>query len=632
LTALGPVSGNSKLGRNDPCHCGSGRKFKQCCLRAADQAQLHARAKSSYDEGNGHFAQSRYAEAERCFRSAIVLRPDFAQAHVNLGNCLLDQGKSEPALASFRRALELQPEATGLYMNVGLALHALQRFDEAISSYRRCLSGQNGDAQVYCNLAAAQKDAQLLDDAIASYRSAMAKDPAMVVPHHHIGNILVEQGLLYEGIASFQQLLTAFPHAHATLSSVIFTMLYSDRNERSRIAEAARLFTERFEVPLRAQADAHANVRDPQRRLKVGYVSGDFRDHSVAFFIEPIFEHHDRSQVEVFAYYTLVRKDATTARLREAADHWRECIDLSDAAMAAQIRSDGIDILVDLSGHTDGNRLLVFARKPAPVQVSWIGSPVVSGLKSIEYFLTDAQASPLEAAQSAGVGLAEEGLVRLPEVFSVYRPPQAPPVQPTPALASGQVTLGSFNKFAKMSDRSVALWSRLLGARPGFTLLLKDAAYSDAEVRERTFARFAAHGVAPGRLRLVGRLAEKTAHLAMYGDVDIALDTYPYCGVTTTCEALWMGVPVVSLVGDAFVSRMGATLLHAIGQPQWAVADEDAFVARVLELAADLGRLNDLRLGLRAQMDGSALRQEAVFTRHLEDTYRRLWHDWCART
>ena len=611
-----------RLGRNDPCSCGSGRKYKQCCLKASDQAQAQARAKASYEDGNAHFAQGRYADAERCFRAAIVGWPDFAQAHVNLGNSLLDQGRGEAALACFRRALELQPDAKGLCMNIGLALHALSRFDEAISSYRAGLTGQPADAQVYCNLGAAQKDAQRLDEAIASFRAALATDPGIAVAHHHIGNLLVEKGDMAGAIASFEKILAAYPLAHATLSSMLFTMLYSDHYGPDAIAALGRQFSERFETPLQAKLLPHANARDPQRRLKVGYVSGDFRDHSVAFFIEPVFEHHDRAQVEVYAYYTLVRQDQTTARLRATADHWRECVDLSDAALAEQIRADGIDILVDLSGHTDGNRLLAFARKPAPVQVSWIGSPVVSGLQAIDYFLTDAVASPVAASDDGG-------LVRLPEVFSVYRPPQAPAVQPTPALAKGYVTLGSFNKFAKMSDRAVALWSRLLVAQPTYRLLLKDVAYADAEVRAGTLARFAAHGVAPERVRMVGRTADKAEHLAMYGEVDVALDTYPYCGVTTTCEALWMGVPVLSLVGEAFVSRMGATLLNALGHPEWAMGDEAAFLAGVPTLAADVAALNDLRLGLREHMRASPLCQEAAFTRALEGVYRGMWRKWC---
>jgi len=614
--------GDMRLGRNDPCACGSGRKYKQCCLKAADQAQQRTRAQASYEEGNALFSQGHFAQAELCFRAAIVCRPDFAQAHVNLGNSLLDQGRGEAALASFRRALELQPDAKGLYMNIGLALHALRRFDEAIASYRLGLMGWAGDAQVYCNLGAAQQGAELLDDALASFRAAVAINPAMSPAYHHIGNLLVEKGDIAGAIAAYEQTLSIEPRANATLSSLLFALLYSDRHGHELITALGRLYAERFEAPMRPLLRPHANTRDPQRRLKLGYVSGDFRDHSVAFFIEPVFEHHDRAQVEVYAYYTVARQDEMTARLRVAADHWRACADLSEAALAEQIRADGIDILVDLSGHTYANRLLAFARKPAPVQVSWIGSPVVSGLQAIDYFLTDAVASPVAASD-------DSGLVRLPEVFSVYRPPQAPAVQPTPALAKGYVTLGSFNKFAKMSDRAVALWSRLLVAQPTYRLLLKDVAYADAEVRAGTLARFAAHGVAPERVRMVGRTADKAEHLAMYGEVDIALDTYPYCGVTTTCEALWMGVPVVSLVGEAFVSRMGATLLNALGHPEWAMGDEAAFLAGVPTLAADVAALNDLRLGLREHMRASPLCQEAAFTRALEGVYRGMWRKWC---
>ena len=641
-TPLGSVAGqrrpaDARPGRNDPCSCGSGRKYKHCCLNAGVQthaAQRQVQAKANYEQGNMFFAKGRFREAEQHFRSAIALQPDFVQAHVNLGNSLLDQGRSEQALASFQHAVALQPAARSLYMNVGLALHALLRYDEAIESYRKGLSGELLDAQIYCNLGAAQQSAERNEDALESFRSAIAIYPKMSPAYHHIGNILVEKGDVEGAVEAYQSALAIDPRAHATLSSMMFAMLYTDRHGSSERAELRRIYAQSFEVPALPLVLPHANARDLERRLKVGYVSGDFRDHSVAFFVEPVLEHHDRSQVEVYAYYTNVRKDEVTARLRSVVDHWRDCIEMSDDAMVAAIRADGIDILVDLSGHTYGNRLLAFARKPAPVQVSWVGCPMASGLQAIDYFLTDEQATPVGAPQHA-VDVARsgnaDGLVRLPGGFSVYRPPEAPPLQDAPALASGRITLGSFNKFAKMSDRAVALWSRLLQREPGFTLLLKDVSFSDADVCARTRARFAAHGVNPARVRLVGRTEKKSDHLAMYGEVDIALDTFPYCGVTTTCEALWMGVPVVSLVGQDFVSRMGASLLDAVGQPHWAAHDEDSYIARVRELAADVPRLNAVRHGLRDQMERSPLRQEVTFTRTLEAAYRRMWRNWCAR-
>jgi predicted O-linked N-acetylglucosamine transferase (SPINDLY family) len=621
----------ARPGRNEPCTCGSGRKFKHCCLNVPGQQPLQEQAKASYELGNRLFAQGRFAEAERCFRSAIATRPNFVQAHVNLGNSLLDQGQSEAALASFRRALALEPAAKSLNMNIGLALHALRRFDEAIESYRRGLTGHLMDAQIYCNLGAAHQSAERNDDALASFRAAIAMYPDMSPAYHHIGNILVEKGDVEGALDAYRRTMAIDARAHATLSSMMFAMLYSDRHGSAERAQMRRVYAQSYETPLMHMALPHANSPEPDRRLKVGYVSGDFRDHSVAFFVEPVLEHHDRTQVEVFAYYTNVRKDEVTARLRAAVDHWRDCIEMSDEALCERVRADGIDVLVDLAGHTYGNRLLAFARKPAPVQLSWVGCPMASGLRAIDYFLTDERASPSGAPHLARdvAALDGDGLVRLPEVFSVYRPPEAPPVQATPALAAGRVTLGSFNKFAKMSDRTVALWSRLLQQEPGFSLLLKDVSYTDAGVREATLARFAAHGVDPARLRLVGRTAEKSAHLAMYAEVDVALDTYPYCGVTTSCEALWMGVPVVSLVGEDFVSRMGATLLHAVGHPQWAVADEDAYIACVRDLAADVARLNAVRLALRSQMQSSALCQEAAFTRNLENAYRQMWRTWC---
>jgi predicted O-linked N-acetylglucosamine transferase (SPINDLY family) len=313
------------------------------------------------------------------------------------------------------------------------------------------------------------------------------------------------------------------------------------------------------------------------------------------------------------------------------ADHWLDCAALSDQQLADRIRADGIDLLVDLSGHTAGNRLLRFARKPAPVQLSWIGYPVATGLRQIDYWLTDQRASPPDAESVSLAGDDTELLYRLPGIFCCYRPPNgAPYPERAGAPDARAVTLGSFNNAAKISDSVVRLWSRLLLAQPSFRLLLKDASYADAGACGRMIARFGAHGVDQERLMLLARVPSDAGHLGLYRRVDIALDTFPYCGVTTTCEALWMGVPVVSLAGRTFVSRMGLTLLSAVGHPEWVAMREGDYIGNVLALAADPAQRGALRLGLRAQMQASPLMDEVGFTRELETAYRAMWRRWCS--
>jgi predicted O-linked N-acetylglucosamine transferase (SPINDLY family) len=359
----------------------------------------------------------------------------------------------------------------------------------------------------------------------------------------------------------------------------------------------------------------------------VGYVSPDFRDHSVAYFIEPVLAHHDARQFEIFAYHTAATTDAVTARMRATVPGWRDCMRDTDVQLAERIRDDGIDVLVDLAGHTANHRLLTFARKPAPVQASWIGYPSTTGVPQIDYRITDPVASPPVAGGDGD----SEAFFRLSVAFSCYRPPEGiPRTEPVQDSAEEVITLGSFNTLAKMSDTTIRLWSAVLRKRKNFALLLKDKAFCDASTRARLLERFSEQGVDPSRIRLLARSRTTRDHLAQYSAIDIALDTYPYCGVTTTCEALWMGVPVISLAGDDFASRMGASLLSAAGQDQWVARDPDDFARIVLEVADAPAARARWRRELRTMIDASQLRDEAGVTCAVESAYRTMWQSWCA--
>jgi protein O-GlcNAc transferase len=590
-----------KPGRNEPCPCGSGRKYKQCCLTSPPAGR--------HDRGQ-HQGE--------------------VEAHVRLGNTLQDQGRFEEALRCFRRALQLRPAFVELHLNIGLSQQRLGQTEQAIASYRLALAQPRVAVQAHCNLGAVLREAGRLDESVSSFRAAVALDQNCAEALHGLGAALLAQGRVAEAIVILRRTLALDPSLSGVHSALLLALQYSDIETPPEVRREHRRFADRFEAPL-TPSIAHTNVPDPERRLRIGYVSADFRNHSVAFFVEPILAHHDRSRFEIVCYYNnAARDDPVTVRLRAMADHWLSCAGYSDQQLADRIRADAIDVLVDLSGHTAGNRLLVFARKPAPLQVSWIGYPSATGLRAIDCRLTDHRVSPPQTRSASDSVEDTEPLYRLPEVFSCYRPSQeAPAVETAPALRAGHVTLGSFNNVAKVSDRVVRVWSSLLLAEPSLRLVLKDRTFADEPSRAWMRGRFARQGVDTSRLVLLARATAEAEHLGLYKRIDIALDTFPYCGTTTTCEALWMGVPVVTLAGDRFAARVGVTLLGAIGHSEWVAIDEADYVRRVLTLAGDVGALNELRMRLREFVRDSPLCQEAKLTRELEAAYRAMWRRWC---
>jgi protein O-GlcNAc transferase len=356
--------------------------------------------------------------------------------------------------------------------------------------------------------------------------------------------------------------------------------------------------------------------------LRIGYLSPDFCHHAVAYFFEPVLAAHDRARVEIFCYANVLTPDVVTQRLRALAEHWRDIAPLSDEQATQVIRADRLDLLVDMAGHTARHRLLVFARRAAPHQLTWLGYPNTTGLTTMDYRLTDSISDPLGTTDS----LHTERLVRMPGPFSVYQPPDdAPPVGFLPALAlNAPITFGCFNNFAKITPEIIALWCRLLLVVPSARLMLKSRGLGDVDTARRIHELFAAGGVSPERVVLDGRELSVSAHLALYHQVDVALDAFPYNGATTTCEALWMGVPVVTLAGATHVSRVGASLLTHLGAQDWIATTSDDYLAIARRLVADLLALSRIRAGLRERMRVSALCDAVGFTRALETTYAGL--------
>ena len=525
------------------------------------------------------------------FERALILRPELAEAHSNLGAAFKDQGKLQEAVAQFERALLINPELSEAHSNLGTALQALGTLDRAVEQFERALSLKPDFAEARSNLGAALKDQGKVDAALMQFERALVVKPDFVTAH----------------------------------SNMLFCSLYDER------LSANQLFVAHQEWDLRhgrstQQPQAYINTRLAERRLKVGYVSGDFRQHSVAWFLLPLLMAHDHRVVEVFCYAEVKRPDDVTELFKALADHWRTTVGMSDETVAAQIAADGIDILVDLAGHTAGNRLMVFARKPAPIQVTWLGYPSSTGLSAIDYRLVDAVTDPEDDVTS----VSSEKLVRLDDSFLCYGPPMEAPLPiPPPALKSGTITFGSFNNPTKYSAATIETWVKLLNRMPSARLLLKGLPFSDASIRASYLARFTERGVPSQQITLLGPTPDRAGQLAHYHQIDIALDPFPYNGTTTTCEALWMGVPVVGLRGDRHSARVGASLLTSIGLDELVAQDIEGYLDIAVRLAHDQSRLAKLRATLRARMAASPLCDSHSFARKMEGAYRSMWRIWC---
>ena len=555
----------------------------------------------------------RHAEAEAVLTRALTGGGD-AETRVALARALSGLARHAEAVAACREVLATAPHHPGAAMALGDACRALGETAAAADAYRAALAVEPANPIALNNLGNALRELCEGEAAAACFHRAIALAPALAPAHANLGSVLTEQGRVAEACAAFRRALELDPGLAGVRSNLLLVLQYTEAGDA--IAAEARAWNRHHGVE--APAVVPVRHRDPERRLRIGYVSPDLRRHSVVYFFEPLLAAHDRERFEVVCYADVRRADAVTERLRGLSERWVASRHLDTEAFAARVQADGIDILVDLAGHTAGNRLAAFARRLAPLQVSYLGYPDTTGLTAMDYRLTDAVADPPGEADRRHV----ETLVRLPGGFLCYRPP---PVAPPAPRAGGPLTFGSFNHLPKVTPAVIAAWSRILDAVPGSRLLLKAKALAGASVRQRLAADFAAHGIAPERIETVGWIPDTTGHLALYGRVDIALDTFPYNGTTTTCEALWMGVPVVTLAGDRHAGRVGASLLHRLGLDALVAEDVDGYVARALALAADGGRRAALRGSLRDRFAASPLADAGRLAGAVEATYRAIW-------
>ena len=574
--------------------------------------------------GNVLKDQGKPDEALTCYRRALELKPDYAPAHLNLGNVLKDQGKPDEAVVCYRRALELKPDFAEACGNLGVALDELGKPDEAIACYRRALELKPDFAEAHSNLGVALDDRGETDEALACQRRALELKPDLAEAHYNQGNVFRNQGNLDEALACYRRALELKPDHVNAHSSLVYTQAFCPGYNAQALREEYLRWNQRHAEPLGKFIQPHLNDRRPDRRLRIGYLSPDFRGHPVGRFLLPLLESHDHASFEIFCYASVRNPDATTNGLRARADVWREVLGESDEQVASAVRQDQIEILVDLAMHTRDNRLLVFARKPAPVQVTYLAYCGTTGLSTMDYRLTDPYLDP----PGQDPKLYSEQSIALPETYWCYRPPiETPSVNALPALEAGQVTFGSLNNFCKASPPTLVAWSQLLQAVPGSRLLLHARAGSH---RDRARGLLAEHGISDERLTFVDfqPIAE---YFRSYQRIDMALDPFPFGGGTTTCDALWMGVPVVSLAGETAVGRGGVSILSNVGLPELIAQTPEQYVRIAAALAQDLSRLSELRATLRDRMQASPLMDAPRFARNVEEAYRTMWRRWCAK-
>ena len=567
---------------------------------------------------------ARREEAEAAYRRALELAPEYVDAHANLAHLLLELGRLQEAEAAFRGVLKLNPDHAAARLNLGNILKDLRRFEEAEGVYRAALAASPASPELRNNLGVLLFETGRLEESEQELRRALAITPERAETHANLANTLRNAGRLAEAAQACRRALELKPELAAVHSILIFTL---DLIESVGLAEQQaerRRWDERHARPLAPLIRAHANARDPGKRLRIGYVSADFRRHSACNVFAPVIFGRDRGRFEVLCYSAVKSEDDATARLRQSADAWRSTVGASDDAVAEQIRADGIDILVDLSGHSAGNRLLVFARKPAPVQLSAWGHVTGTGLATMDYLLADPVLIPPQARP-----LFVEEVVDLPCALCYEAPRYLPQAGPLPALARKTLTYGCVNRLEKVTDQMLGLWGRVLREAPESRLLVKDRALGDAGVRQRFLQRLReAGGIEGARVVLFGA-SPHAEHLRIFQQVDVGLDPFPQGGGVSTAEALYLGVPVVTLLGATPPARITASFLTMVGMQEWIGENVDDYVRIAVQAGRDLPRLAGIRQGLRARAAASAWGDLPRYVRAVEEAYRSAWRRWC---
>ena len=602
----------------------------------------------------------RFCEAAELIGQAVRLCPDNPRYRVDLAAALGSVGRPADAIPHLAAALKLKGDIPELHNNLGVTLEKLDRFDEAIAAYRNAIGLRRDYAEAHHNIGNVLRKAGRMSQALPYYREAVRLRPDYLKAVNGLAGVLCETAQLDEAFACFTKAMALAPSVAGVRSAFLYTIHYSPQFDAEALWREHRQWGRSFCDPLREQIRAHENDRDPDRRLRVGYVSPDLREHTVTKFITAAIEHHDRASFELFCYSDVEKPDAITQKLKGLVEHWHETRAMKNMGLEQLIRQDQIDILVDLRGHAADNRMTLFARKPAPIQVTMVGYFDTTGLSTMDYRITDEQQDPPGMTEQ----LHTEQLVRLPHSCWCYTADDdAPEVKEPPALKNGYLTFGSLNKIVKVSEPCAKLWARVMGAVARSRLVLSVAeSASDSPAQAPTLPspgvpgegelkaavpqesqpraavphncsvhdRLSRLGLPVDRIELLGKTATRRQYLERFNQIDIALDTFPFNGITTTCDGLWQGVPCVSRAGGTSVSRAGRSILAAANLPELATDAPDAFVRAAVELATNFDRLRELRLSMRQRLLASPLMDHEGFARDLESAYRQMWRAWCA--
>ncbi|WP_052507196.1 tetratricopeptide repeat protein [Desulfonatronovibrio magnus] len=564
--------------------------------------------------GNVHQKQENKSEALRCYQQALKLRPDFAQAYNNQGNILRDMGQDQEALESYHKALNIAPDYADALSNLGNLLRKLGKHEQALSVFNKALKSNPGLAQGYCNRGNLFKDMQQPEAALKDYNQALELNPELADGYFNRGALLVQLGFLDQALNDFEKTLAINPGNIKAFDILLFFLNchpdMSTQDVFARHREYGQSLTSAY-APRKYLSKAG-------QKLRIGYVSADFNLHSVAWFIRPVLDNHDPEKFEIFCYYNSDKEDQITREIQSMNLTWRNIHRLSHDQTMQQVLQDKIDILIDLSGHTYGNRLPLFAKRAAPVQVTYLGYPNTTGLQSMDWRIVDAVTDPPGMTERYNT----EQLYRLPGCFLCYRPGNdVPEAGSLPLHNNGFVTFGSFNDLVKISKDTIALWAQVLNAVPGSKFILKGRYLNDPYALNIWQKRFSKAGIDLDRVNFVPSGGDTKEHLSWYNRVDIALDTYPYHGTTTTCEALYMGVPVITMTGDRHVSRVGTSILNSLNLGELTAGSEQLYIEKARRLAADQVRLSELHTSLRGLMK----QDEKKFVLGLEQAYMHMW-------
>jgi len=565
----------------------------------------------------------RFTEAANCFLKAIGINPQHYAAYCGYGMDLLQQRQLVEAVACFQQAIAIDRQGAIGYFGLGTAMCELKWFDQAIEPLQTAVNLAPDAADWYGTLSKALTTLGRVDEAEACCREALRLRPQSASIHSHLADALFEQGRLTESQQLQRHAVELEPDNPAHYSTFLFRAQYQGDITPAELFLESRRFAEHFEPRLVGFGLGHDHSRDPEKRLKIGYVSGDFRNHAIAFFIEPILLGHDRSGFEVYCYHNHFDSDRYTESLKSHSDHWLPCAGMTDDELARRIVEDGIDILVDLSGHTEFNRMLVFARKPAPVQVTLMGMLGTTGLRAIDYRISDQYLTPPGEFDAYHT----EKLFLLPNTGYAFKgAAESPPVNRLPALVTGRLVFACLNNLIKINDPTLRLWLRLLAEFSGARLMLGNV--TTPQVEKHLRQRLAAAGISDEQVILNPKLPLKE-YLALHHQIDLTLDPYPYSGSTTSLHSLWMGVPVLALAGPHLASRSGVAALARVGLHNFITSSEDEYINRAVEVCGNLDGLNDIRQSLRQRMSGVDSSCDGV-TRDLETAYRTMWRTWCS--